>query len=196
MRTDLLDARLRLAMTPGLGPILTRRLEEAFQGPVGVCAASGSQMRTVEGIGPKRADAIRRAIDEADIDAEWDSVARHGARIIAIDDPSYPPLLHHIIDPPSLLYVRGEILRDDSLSLGVVGSRKCSHYGREQADRLSALCSQAGLTIISGGARGIDGAAHRAVLRLKGRTIAVLGSGLARPYPAEHAPLFDEIAAG
>ncbi|MBI1375042.1 MAG: DNA-protecting protein DprA [Phycisphaera sp.] len=196
MRTELLDARLRLAMTPGLGPILTRRLEDAFGGPVGVCGATGTQMRGVEGIGPKRADAIRRAIDEADIDAEWALVEQHGATLLAIDDPAYPTLLRHIIDPPPVLYVRGALRREDALSLGVVGSRKCTAYGREQADRLSALCSQAGLTIVSGGARGIDGAAHRATLRLNGRTIAVLGSGLARPYPAEHVGLFDEIADG
>jgi len=85
--------------------------------------------------------------------------------------------------------------RRDSLGLAMVGARRCTAYGREQAERLAGLCAQSGLTIISGGARGIDSAAHRAAMRVHGRTLAVLGSGLANPYPKENAELFDQIAA-
>ena len=181
MHKETLDARLRLALVSGLGPILTRRLEEYFGGPAAVCEAPAARMRQVEGIGPKRAEMIRRALDDADVETEREHIDRLGVRLIAIEDDAYPPLLRHIHDPPPLLFVRGDIQREDTLALAMVGSRKCTAYGREQAERLAALCAQAGLTIISGGARGIDGAAHRAALRVKGRTLAVLGSGLAKP---------------
>lgn len=125
---------------------------------------------------------------------EWEAVGQAGATVVVLGEPSYPRLLPHITDPPPVLFVRGELRPDDAVALAVVGSRKCSQYGREQADRISAGCGQAGLVIVSGGAYGIDASAHRAALRVNGRTIAVLGSGLARPYPEDHIALFDQIA--
>lgn len=193
---DALAARLRLTLVPGLGPVLTRRLYERFGNADAILVATATQLSQIDGIGRKKADLFRRALDEADVSKELDLVRQHRVTLLSIDDAAYPALLKHIADPPPLLYVRGSIEARDSLGLAVVGSRQCSHYGREQADRLSALCSQAGLTILSGGARGIDTAAHRAALRVGGRTIAVLGCGLARCYPPENAELFDAIAAG
>ncbi|MAE61225.1 MAG: DNA-protecting protein DprA [Planctomycetaceae bacterium] len=189
-----LDARLRLAMVSGLGPVLTRRLEKTLGGPANVASASTRDLKQTEGIGPKLADQIRRGLDDADVDAEWALVDQHHVRLVGLADDEYPALLEHIHDPPPLLYVRGRIERNDALALGIVGARRCTQYGREQADRLAAVCAQAGLCIISGGARGIDTASHRAALRAAGRTIAVLGSGLANVYPAENAELFDQIA--
>ena len=113
---------------------------------------------------------------------------------LALGDDDYPPLLKHIPDPPPLLYVRGRIEPSDRLALGIVGARHCTQYGREQADRFATLLVQAGLCLASGGAYGIDAAVHRAALKTSGgRTIAVLGSGLAQPYPRDHVPLFDQI---
>lgn len=191
-----LDARLRLAMVSGLGPVLTRRLEESLGNPATVCDASIRDLKQVEGVGPKLADQIRHGIDEADIDAEWQRIDEHGVRLVGLSSDEYPALLRHIHDPPPLLYVRGRIERNDALALGIVGARRCTQYGREQADRLGALCAQAGLCIISGGARGIDTASHRAAMRVNGRTIAVLGSGMANPYPRENGEMFDAIADG
>jgi DNA processing protein len=125
-------------------------------------------------------------------------VQQAGARLIALGDPDYPRALSHIPDPPPLLWVRGAFEERDALALAIVGSRRCTTYGREQADRFAAGLAVAGVTIVSGGAYGIDAAAHEAALRMHGaggRTIAVIGSGLARPYPKEHAPLFDKIVA-
>jgi DNA processing protein len=114
--------------------------------------------------------------------------------LITIHDAGYPRLLRHIPDPPQLLWVRGELREDDALALAMVGSRRCTHYGREQADRFAADAASADLCVVSGGAPGIDAAAHRAALRLGGRTLAVIGSGLSTPYPKEHHELFDQIA--
>jgi len=195
MDRDVLTAHLRLAMAAGLGPRLTHRLIDHFGNAINATTASAAELRGVEGIGATKASAIRRALDEADVDEERRRVEEHGVSLLAIDDPGYPTLLKHIYDPPPLLYVRGAIERVDSLSLAVVGSRRCTAYGQEQAERFGAGCAQAGLTVISGGARGIDSAAHRAALRVTGRTIAVLGCGLATCYPPENADLFDRIAA-
>lgn len=194
MSNDARDARLRLTLAQGLGPTLIQRLEARFGGPVHAAAATANQLATVEGIGQARARAIRQAIDAVDLDAERRAIEQHGVELIAIDDPAYPPLLKHIHDPPPLLYVRGRLERRDSLGLAIVGSRKCTAYGREQAERLGAAAAQAGLTIVSGGARGIDASAHRGALRVNERTITVMGCGLAGCYPPEHAELFDRIA--
>ncbi len=194
------DDYLTLTLCPGLGPVLTHRCLKAM-GSAGLVVASRlTDLMQVEGIGRKRAEAIRRSLDGLSdgvvVEREKRLIHDHGVTVVVIDEPGYPRLLRHIPDPPPLLYVRGRLREEDALGLGVVGTRRCTAYGREQADRLSAVCSQAGLCIISGGARGVDGAAHRAALRVQGRTIAVLGSGLAKPYPQEHEALFDAIAGG
>jgi DNA processing protein len=125
--------------------------------------------------------------------AEMLLVEQHGVSLLSIEDEGYPKLLKWINDPPPLLYVKGRFAEEDALGLAIVGARKCTRYGREMADRFAAGCSQLGLTIISGGAYGIDAAAHQAALRIKGRTIAVIGNGLAKPYPDAHRDLFDAI---
>jgi DNA processing protein len=153
----------------------------------------------VDGVGPRRAEALRRAFDEIArerrVEREKELIEKRGVSLLAVDEPGYPALLRHINDAPPLLFVRGSIRAEDGLALGVVGSRKCTHYGREQADRFAAQCSQAGLTIVSGGAYGVDAAAHHAAVRVGGRTLAVIGSGLDQPYPPEHGELFDRITA-
>ncbi len=152
----------------------------------------------MQGIGTHRAMAIRSAISQLQIsgavEREKEAIARAGVTLLTLEDPEYPKLLRLISDAPPVLYVRGKLLAFDNLSLAVVGSRRCSVYGREQADRFAAGAAQAGLCVISGGALGIDTAAHHAALRAGGRTIAVIGSGLNNPYPSENHALFDRIA--
>jgi DNA processing protein len=200
MNPGQIDALLTLSLAPGLGPTLTRRCMEKLGSAAAVLEASPAELSEVEGIGPGSAEAMRRGIDGLGdgraLAREKELIAGHGVTVLARDDAAYPALLRHIPDPPPLLYVRGQMVKEDALAVALVGARRCTGYGREQADRLGAFCAQAGLCVVSGGAYGIDAAAHRAALRVGGRTIAVLGSGLADPYPADHVPLFDQIAQG
>lgn len=209
---------LTLCMTPGLGPVLIGRAIGALGSARAVLDAHPERLRTVPGIGPKTLRAIfdHRAQAERDADAQIARAAELGVTLVGIDQTDYPPLLRQTPDPPPVLYVRGSLcpprassdttppVQADSTAptdvdpppdyaLGVVGSRACSQYGLEQADRFAAHLAGAGLTIVSGGARGIDTAAHRAALRAGGRTIVVLGCGLAHCYPSENAKLFQDI---
>jgi DNA processing protein len=186
---------LRLALTDGIGPILIRRIVDAAGGAEAACEASINLLRTIDGIGTAKANAIRKSMQSAKVDQEMQRASQLGAKLICPDDDAYPLLLKQIPDPPAVLYVRGTFEPRDLNSLGIVGSRKCSYYGREQAERFGALLAGAGFTVISGGARGIDSAAHRGALsHPHGRTIAVLGSGIDVPYPPENASFFDQIA--
>ncbi len=131
----------------------------------------------------------------AAVDEEIARCKAIGVTLICPDDEVYPALLKEIPDPPAVLYLKGDLQPRDLNAVAIVGSRKCSFYGREQAERFAALLAGAGFTVISGGARGIDSSAHRgAMSHPQGRTIAVLGSGIDIPYPPENAPLFEEIA--
>lgn len=190
---------LQLSLTRGLGPILTSRLVAIAGSAEAACDAGATLLRTVEGIGAAKSDSIARSLRDAAIrvDAELEKAAAAGAIVISRDDAAYPILLRSIPDPPLVLYVRGAFEDRDLHAVGIVGSRKCSIYGREQAERFGALLAGAGVTVLSGGARGIDSAAHRGALaQVNGRTIAVLGSGVDVAYPPENRSLFDEIAVG
>lgn len=193
------DALLQLTLVSGFSSVATRRAMEAL-GSAHVVLASGTrELAAAAQIRSSRAEQVRRSLDELanseKLARERELIDEHQVTLVALGDSSYPALLRHIGDSPPLLYVRGELREEDAVSLAVVGSRRCTHYGRAQADRLSSLCVAAGLCIISGGAFGVDAAAHRAALRAGGRTIAVIGSGLAKPYPDQHVELFDQITA-
>lgn len=190
-------ALLTLLLVPGLGPTLVGRCRAAF-GSAAAALNAGSRLARVRGISADRAGAIGRAIKEVRasgaVDRELDAVARAGAAVVGLHDDAYPALLKLIPDPPPLLWIHGALHADDALALGLVGSRRCSAYGREQADRFAAQACAAGLCVVSGGAYGVDIAAHRAALRVGGRTVAVIGSGLGKPYPADHLDVFRAIA--
>ena len=188
---------LTLALTDGIGPILARRLIEAAGGAATACEADAALLQTVEGIGTGRSTKIAAGLREAvrKVDTVLARCETIGAHVIVPDDPSYPHLLHSIPDPPLVLFARGTLQPRDLNAVAIVGSRKCSMYGREQAERFGALLAGAGFTVTSGGARGIDTAAHRGTMQhASGRTIAVLGSGVDVAYPPENAKLFAEIA--
>jgi DNA processing protein len=190
------DATLRLLLADGLGPVTLRKLRERFAGDdARIAQATIGELDEIEGIGRELATSLRRAIDTAEVDRERMAMRERDARLILLEDADYPALLKTIADPPAALWVRGTLDAGDRLALAIVGSRKCTAYGREQAGRFSALLAQAGLTIVSGGALGIDGEAHRAALRVGGRTIVVAGCGLSTHYPPDHQELFERIVA-
>ena len=190
---------LQLSLTDGIGPILARRLIDAAGSPAAACEADVALLRTVEGIGQAKATKIAAALraGHAKVDATLDKAHTAGMRVICPDDDAFPLLLKTIPDPPLVLFAQGTLEPRDLNGLAIVGSRKCSLYGKEQAERFGALLAGAGFTVISGGARGVDSYAHRGAMQhAKGRTVAVLGSGLDKPYPAENAGLFRAIADG
>lgn len=192
---DIEDATLSLLMAPGIGPATLRKLRQRFGADAAVLSASARQLAEIEGVGAATAGAIRRGLEEADPRAEREAMTAGGVKLILREDADYPPLLGAIDGPPEGLWIRGRLEEADHLALAIVGSRRCTSYGREQAGRFAALLAQSGLTIVSGGALGIDGESHRGALRVGGRTIAVLGCGLGVCYPQEHADLFARIVA-
>lgn len=192
--SDIARQYLRLQLADGVGPIRMRNLLAHFGSVDAILSASMSALREVEGIGPHAAESILRSRTDESADRELERAAACGLRVICLEDSTYPGLLHRTPDPPICLYVRGRFEATDVVAIAIVGTRRCSHYGREQALRFGEMLGSAGFTIVSGMARGIDGHAHRGALHGGGRTIAVLGNGLGSVYPREHEALAEEIA--
>ena len=184
---------LLLSMVPGVGPRIRQTLLARFHTPEGILAAPMDQLREVPGVGPKLARAITFAERDIDVDAQLDLCRENDVQIIPDYHDAYPPTLTEIDDPPGLLFVRGTLSPTDRLAVAIVGTRHATHYGLRQAERLAAGLARAGITVVSGLARGIDAAAHRGALAAGGRTLAVLGSGVLNIYPPEHDTLAEEV---
>jgi len=191
--TDPLLAGLRLALVPGVGPLTRQALLERFGSATAVLAAPPSQLREVSGVGATLARKIVAANDEVDAERELNLCRERGVKLLADADPAYPRLLREIHNPPAFLFVDGELKPEDALAVAIVGTRHATSYGRQQAERLAAGLARAGMTIVSGLARGIDAAAHQAAIKAGGRTLAVLGSGVLNIYPPEHQDLAGEV---
>ena len=194
IETNRLRAYLRLHLADGVGAVLFQRMVKAFGDIEEVFKASSGQWMGVEGVGPKIAQAIA-AVTSEQVDEELAEAQKHGVEILPLEDEAYPAALKNIYDPPPVLYVRGRLAATDALAMALVGARHCTHYGLEQAERFGQLLGRAGFTVVSGGARGIDAAAHRGALVAGGRTVAVMGCGLSRTYPPENDKLFEQIVA-
>lgn len=190
---DRLLAELRLAGTQGIGPRLRQNLLLRFGSAAAVFAAEPSDLRAVDGVGPKlvrnltREDSLRTAAEEL---ARCREV---GVTLLIEGEEDYPTRLAEIPDPPGVLFLRGELLPQDALAVAIVGTRNPTPYGERQAERLAYHLARQGVTIVSGLAYGVDVAAHRGALAAGGRTLAVLGSGLSRIYPPEHEPLARDL---
>jgi DNA processing protein len=190
------EACIALNMLPTVGPVRLRKLLEVFEQPERILAVRRAELRNVEGIGSEVADQISSWESLVDLGAELKRIEEFGATVITQESASYPKSLREIHAPPIVLYVWGELQERDQHAIGIIGARHTTHYGTESAKKLAYQIAYAGLTVISGLARGIDTAAHQGALAAKGRTIAVIGSGLLKLYPPENAALAEKIRNG
>ena len=184
---------LGFSLVPGIGPKRLLLLAKAFGNLTNAWEANESQLRAA-GLDEETTANLLQMQAKLDLDAEMSRVEQVGAHLLTPEDANYPALLKNMPDAPLTLYVRGRLTAQDDLALAVVGTRKATGYGKDAAAYFSRHLADEGVTIVSGLAHGIDAAAHRSALEAGGRTIAVLGCGIDRVYPPDHAELAKHIA--
>lgn len=184
---------IALSMVPDVGPVTVKRLISRFGEPRAVFSAGIDELKVVDGVGEKRARGIKSFSGWKEVEKILYRLERKGVKVVPYADKEYPSLLREIEDGPIILYVEGEIMEDDRISIGIVGSRNATSYGRSVTERIAGELAEAGFTIVSGMARGVDTIAHSAALRVGGRTVAVMGSGIDIVYPPENKGLFERI---
>ena len=195
MTRPAVESWLRLQAIDGVGDLTVGRLVRAWHSPEAVLRASRDEL-IGSGCSPQLADAIRRGPDPSackSIERELTAIERERVEVRSLLDSDYPTRLKMIADPPPLLYITGTLTEQDELALAVVGARRATAAGRAMTEEVSHDLAAAGITVVSGLARGIDAAAHQGALSAKGRTIAVLGCGIDRTYPSEHERLRRQI---
>jgi DNA processing protein len=184
---------LALKLVPGLGTRTSAKLLDRFRTPQAIFRASRTELESA-GVSGAVAQSIASGITFEDAAAQHDKMAEAAAAVITLGDPRYPQRLREIFDPPIVLFARGRVELLESLAVAVVGTRRPTPYGLAVAERLAGDLAHAGLTIVSGMARGIDTAAHKGSLAAGGDTVAVLGCGVDVVYPAENRKLAAELA--
>jgi len=189
------EAFVALNMIDHVGPVRVRQLLNHFGDAAAILRASKQHLLAVRGIGEDTADAISSWEKNVDLAAELKRCEEFGCHIVTQEDAEYPELLRQIYDPPIVLYVKGTLDAKDKNSIAIVGSRQTTPYGIEVARKFGYQLAYLGVTVVSGGARGIDTAAHQGSLSAKGRTLCVLGTGINIVFPPENAELFERIAA-
>lgn len=190
------EATIALNMLPKIGPVRVRKLLEFLGSAEAILKAPLNTLTRASGVGNETAKIITNWQDHIDLTKELDEAKTREITIITEEDEEYPAPLRNMYDPPLALYIWGQLSPRDNHAISMVGSRKTSNYGRETARKLALQLASAGLTIISGMARGIDTYAHEGAIAAgnNGRTIAVLGSGLGQIYPPENMALAEKIA--
>jgi DNA processing protein len=189
------EAYIALNMMEKVGPVSVRSLSGRLGSAAAIFEAAPEDLTGAPGVGREPVRAILAQRGTVDWAGEQRRAAEAGARIVTQTDDEYPRRLREIHDPPLAFYLRGELQSRDDHALAVVGTRRPTHYGRACAERFGAELARAGFTVVSGLAQGIDTAAHEGALKVKGRTLAVLGGGLDRLYPPENEELARRIAA-
>jgi len=184
---------LALRLVPGLGTVGAVKLLQKLKSPQAIFRASASELEGA-GMSPAQARNIASGCSFEDAVDQQQKMLAVGARLIAIHDQFFPLRLREIFDPPIVLFAIGRAELMSTPAIGIVGTRNPTPYGMAAAERLSADLSRAGLTIISGMARGIDSSAHQATLKEGGDTVAILGCGVDVVYPSNNRRLYDDIA--
>jgi DNA processing protein len=185
---------LALVLTQGLGGTRVRRLVEHFGNVAAVFRASLTELEAT-GMLAVSAQSLATGKSLEQAQEEWSRAVATGAKILTLDDASYPAQLRQIYDPPTVLYVRGNVEALSQFGIAMVGTRHPTPYGSGMAERLAADLSAHGLVIFSGMARGVDTASHRGALAARGVTVAVFGTGVDVPYPKENTRLSEQILA-
>src|SRR2546426_3389635 len=191
---DSKEALVALNMIEHVGPVRVRQLLEHFGDAPSILRASKQHLLHVRGIGQETAEAIGSWEKSVDLSGELKRIQEFGCHILTQTDKEYPDLLRQIYDPPIVLYVKGGLTAKDKNAIAMVGARLTTHYGLETARKLAYQLAYVGVTVVSGGARGIDTAAHQGAMSAKGRTICVLGTGINIVFPPENQELFERIA--
>jgi DNA processing protein len=192
---DSREALIALNLIEHVGPVRARSLLEHFGDATKILGASKSALLRVRNVGDETAEAICHWEKSVDLAGELKRIAESGCRVLIQSDDEYPALLREIYDPPMVLYVKGGLTTKDKNAVAMVGSRMTTHYGIEAARKLAYQLAYVGVTVVSGGARGIDTASHQGALAAKGRTVAVLGTGINIVFPPENRELFERAAA-
>ena len=192
---DSREAFIALNMIEGVGPVRARSLLEHFGGAPEILRAAKTELLRVRNIGDDTAENISNWEKSVDLAGELKRIQDFGCHVLISADENYPAALREIYDPPLVLYIKGALTPKDKNAVAMVGSRQMTHYGLETARKLGYQLAYVGVTVVSGGARGIDTAAHQGALSGKGRTIAVLDTGINLVFPTENAELFERIAA-
>jgi DNA processing protein len=185
---------IALTRVKGLGCVTFKKLAAHFADPTVAFSSTVSELSAIEGLDASVIEGLMGFAQWEEVNREIRRVEQAGATLIPFTAAAYPARLRMIADPPPLLYVKGRLCAEDNKAVAVVGSRSASEYGRRVARNLCRELASLGFTVVSGMARGLDGTAHEATLSAGGRTIAVLGSGVDRPYPPEHDKLYHRIS--
>ena len=188
---DSREGLIALNLIEHVGSVRARSLLEHFGDAPKILTASKSALLRVRNIGDETAEAIVHWEKSVDLTGEIRRIQDSGCHVLVQSDDAYPTLLREIYDPPFVLYVKGALTEKDRNAVAMVGSRMTTHYGIEAARKLAYQLAYVGVTVVSGGARGIDTASHQGALAAKGRTVVVLGTGINVVFPPENKELFE-----
>jgi DNA processing protein len=176
----------------GIGAVRFQRLLERFGDAESAWGAAPAELAQA-GLSLKLIERLVTVREKVELDRIWDQIQTKGIQVLTWLDEAYPQRLKEIEQPPPVLYLRGELIPDDTWAVAIVGTRRVTPYGRQVTEEVAAFLAANGVTVVSGLARGVDAIAHSAAIRAGGRTLAVLGSGVDRIYPPENRALAEQI---